>query len=85
MFKEIVDDGCIGRSQNLTLSTSCSGELKKKNGTVDKKKTDFLFTTLDESTLERTVWWGIMYVDIGLYCYSEQRHDIQQPLDLSLI
>ena len=32
MFKEIVDDGRrtpdIGRSQKLTMSTSCSGELK---------------------------------------------------------
>ena len=34
MFKEIVDDGRrttdIGRSQKLTMSTSCSGELKIK-------------------------------------------------------
>ena len=34
MFKENVDDARrttdIGRSQKLTLSTSCSGELKKE-------------------------------------------------------
>ena len=35
MFKEIVDDRRrttdIGQSQKLTMSTLCSGELKKKN------------------------------------------------------
>ena len=32
MFKEIVDDHKIGRSQKLTMSTLCSGELKSTLG-----------------------------------------------------
>ena len=48
MFKEIVDDGRrttdIERSQKLTMSTSCSGELK--NGSRLGHKSDIVMVFL---------------------------------------